>query len=116
MPGPAVPRQQPGGPPGRPGAGAASAVPPALWNGPSTDSLPVADDWAWDDSNWDPAASLTAQEIAALAALDRAGQPADDWEDFPGDAALRSGLIRGESASGVTVVANWLTYLASRKH
>jgi hypothetical protein len=62
-------------------------VPLAPGNGPSKDSLPVDEDWAWEDGDWDPAASLTAREIAALAALDRADGLSDDWEDMPGDAA-----------------------------
>ena len=85
MPGPAVPGQQPGGPSGGPAAAAAPAVPPAPGNGPSRDGPPAGEDWAWDDGDWDPAASLTAREIAALAALDRADGLSDDWEDMPGD-------------------------------
>src|SRR5262249_51638223 len=36
--------------------------------------------------DWDPAESLTAEEIAALAALDRKGDPAGDWGEDSGDA------------------------------
>ncbi len=42
-----------------------------------------------DDSEWDPAGSLTAREIATLAALDRAGANANDadvWDEGRGDA------------------------------
>jgi len=44
----------------------------------------------WEDSDWDLAGSLTAREIAALAAMDRAGDPADDadaWDPGRCDAA-----------------------------
>jgi hypothetical protein len=43
-----------------------------------------------EDSEWDPAGSLTAEEIATLAALDRASAGADDadaWDEGRGDAA-----------------------------
>jgi hypothetical protein len=87
----AVPGQPPGRPHGGTAAAAAPVVPRPLGNGPSGDG-PSGDGqrgdegWDWDAGDWDPAESLTAQEIAALAALDRAGQPADDWGDGPSDA------------------------------
>jgi hypothetical protein len=46
---------------------------------------PGGDNWDGDGDDWDPAESLTAAEIAALAALDRAGDPVDDWQGEPGD-------------------------------
>jgi len=55
-------------------------------------------------------------ELLAFAAAAHADRNPALLERFPSDAALRSGLIRGESSAGVTVVANWLTYLASRKY
>ena len=63
-----------------------------------------------------PDAALRATERQFSDLLAAAARNPALLERFPSDAALRSGLIRGESASGVTVVANWLTYLASRKH
>ena len=41
---------------------------------------PLSDDegYCWEDSEWDPAESLTARELATLAALDRAHAGADD--------------------------------------
>jgi hypothetical protein len=43
----------------------------------------------WEDTEWDPAGSLTAREIATLAALDRAGgaDDADVWDEGRCDAA-----------------------------
>src|SRR5690348_14058361 len=40
----------------------------------------------WEDEDWDSAGSLTAREIAALAALDRAGDRASDRDDSLRDA------------------------------
>jgi homoserine O-succinyltransferase len=54
--------------------------------------------------------------LATFAGSARADRDPALLERFPADAALRSGLVRGESFAGVTVIANWLTYLASRKH
>jgi len=53
----------------------------------SEPGVPADEGWDWDGDDWDPAQSLTAEEIAALAALDRAGDPACDWGEDPGDAA-----------------------------
>jgi len=54
-------------------------------------------------------------ELAAFAAAARTNRDPVLLDRFPGDAALRSGLIRSESLAGVTVVRNWLGYLAARK-
>jgi len=59
--------------------------PPPRTGGPGDEG------WDWDRDDWDPAGSLTAQEIAALAALDRAGDSEDDRRDDPCDAALDAG-------------------------
>ncbi len=48
--------------------------------------MPADEGWDWDGDDWDPARSLTAAEIAALAALDRESDPADDWDEDPSDA------------------------------
>jgi hypothetical protein len=60
-------------------------------DGLPSDGAPGDEVWDWDGAAWDPADSLTAREIAALAALDRAGDPVADWEDEPGDAAPDAG-------------------------
>jgi hypothetical protein len=44
----------------------------------------------WENDDWDPAGSLTAPEIAALAALDRAGDRTADWDDGLRDGAPRA--------------------------
>ena len=62
MPGFAISAQPSGGPPG--GAGG-----------------------DWDGDEWDLAESLTAAEVAALDALDRAASAVDSWGDDPGDGA-----------------------------
>ena len=49
--------------------------------------MPADEGWDRDGDDWDPAQSLTAEEIAALAALDREGDPAGDWGEDSGDAA-----------------------------
>lgn len=49
--------------------------------------VPTDEGWDRDGDDWDPAQSLAAEEIAALAALDREGDPADDWDEYPDDAA-----------------------------
>jgi hypothetical protein len=92
-----------GQPPGGPPDGPAAAKVPAPLQVPPADSaaamVPVtgsyagggqsgADACCWEDSDWDLAGSLTAREIAALAAMDRAGDPADNADDWDtGDAA-----------------------------
>jgi len=49
--------------------------------------VPADEGWDWDGDDWDPAQSLTAEEIAALAALDSEGDLAGDWGEDSGDAA-----------------------------
>jgi hypothetical protein len=72
VPSPAVPSQ----PPGRGPADAAAS--------PALGGLRRDDEWGWDGDDWDLAQSLTAEEIAALAALDRADDPAGGWADDGG--------------------------------
>src|SRR6516165_3328054 len=55
---------------------AAQAAAGACWGREYLD-----DGCCWDDDDWDLAGSLTAREIAALAALDRAGDRVSDWDD-----------------------------------
>jgi hypothetical protein len=62
-------------------------VPDLAVPGQPRGSKPAAEGWDWDGDDWDPAQSLTAEEIAALAALDREGDPVDDWDEDPSDAA-----------------------------
>jgi hypothetical protein len=85
----------PGQPPTGPADGSVGAMAPAVADSPG-DSLPdgwsmgEGGDWDcgdWDCGDWDLAGCLTAREVAALAALDRAGDPVDDWHDDPGAAA-----------------------------
>jgi homoserine O-succinyltransferase len=54
-------------------------------------------------------------ELAAFAGAARDRRDPELLDRFPGEATLRSGLIRHKSVSGVPVIANWLAYLASRK-
>ena len=72
MPSPAVPSQ----PPGRGPADAAAS--------PALGGLRRDDEWGWDGDDWDLAQSLNAEEIAALAALDCADDPAGGWADDGG--------------------------------
>jgi hypothetical protein len=89
------PGQPPGSPPGDSAAAKAAAplqAPPA---GSAAAMVPVSgryasggqfeDDACWEDGDWDLAGSLTAKEIAALAAMDRAGDPADSADDWDTD-------------------------------
>src|SRR5690348_15315190 len=55
--------------------------------GPSWGREYLDDGGCWEDDDWDPAGSLTAREIAALAALDRADDRASDWDDGLRDSA-----------------------------
>jgi hypothetical protein len=65
-------------------------------------SPPGDDGWEWDGDGWDPVAALSEREIAALDALDQAGQWVDEWAEVSGDTVsagvdaglggLRSGL------------------------
>jgi homoserine O-succinyltransferase len=55
-------------------------------------------------------------ELATFAAAARDRRDPGLLDDFPGDATLRSGLIRHTSVAGVPVIANWLAHLVSRKH
>lgn len=86
-----------GQPPGSPPGGPTAATVPAPLQVAPTDSagamVPVTarysgdgqfgdDVCCWEDSDWDLAGSLTAREIAALAALDRASDPADNTDDW----------------------------------
>ena len=64
-------------PPGTPIL-SAPAAPPG--DGPSWD-----DGRGWNDDGLEWAGSLTAREIAVLAALDRPDDPVDDWDEDPGD-------------------------------
>jgi len=88
----AVPGQPQGGGPGVP-AGAVAPLAPGLRrdrlprNGQPVSDVPADDGWDRDGDDWDPAGSLTAEEIAALAALDREGDPVHDGDEDPGDAA-----------------------------
>src|SRR5690348_5629630 len=98
MPGLAMPGQRLGGPLGgpaaamgpeaaqvTPGASAYAMAPAAA--GPCWGREYLADGGCWEDDDWDPAGSLTAREVAALAALDRAGDRVSDWDDGLRDAA-----------------------------
>jgi hypothetical protein len=94
VPGLAVPGQRLGGPPAAMGPGSAQVTPggsayaiaPAA-AGPCWGREYLDDGGCWEDDGWDPAGSLTAPEIAALAALDRAAGRAGDWDDGLRDAA-----------------------------
>lgn len=88
MPGVAVPGQWLSGPSAATGCAPARLAPGDLAHpmapqaaGPTRDRESSDDGSCWEDSDWDPAGSLTAREIAALAALDRAGDPAVNWDD-----------------------------------
>jgi len=54
-------------------------------------------------------------ELAAFAAAAVADRDPCLLDRFPVDAVLRSSLIRREARSGVRLIANWLSYLASHK-
>ena len=87
MPGLAEPDQRLGSPAAAVGLGTAQltpgdpayATPPAATD-PSRDGEVLADGSCWEDDDWDPAGSLTSREVADLAALDRASDPAADWD------------------------------------
>jgi homoserine O-succinyltransferase/O-acetyltransferase len=54
-------------------------------------------------------------ELAAFAAAAVADRDPGRLDRFPVDAVLRASLVRRELRSGVPLMANWLSYLASRK-
>jgi hypothetical protein len=54
-------------------------------------------------------------ELAAFAAAAVADRDPGRLDRFPVDVVLRSSLIRREFRSAVPLMANWLSYLASRK-
>ena len=97
MSGLAVPGQRLCGPPGGPAAAMGSGAAQETPDGSAYAAAPAAagacwgreyldDGGCWDDDDWDLAGSLTAREIAALAALDRAGDRVSDWDDGQCDA------------------------------
>ena len=74
-----------GGGPLRGAAGAAGEVfPDRCGGGPSGGGVAGGEGWGWDGDEWDLAGALTAPEVAALAALDRADGLAGDWDEDPG--------------------------------
>ena len=74
-----------GGGPLRGAAGAAGEVfPDPCGGGPSGGGVAGGEGWGWDGDDWDLAGALTAREVAALAALDRADGLAGDWDEDPG--------------------------------
>jgi len=110
--------QPPGSPPGGQAVAVAPAPPRVPPVGPAWATAPVAvgspgngkfsddgrhrcweDSDCWEDTEWDSAGSLTAREIATLAALDRADD-ADVWDEGRCDAA--------PMALGCSLAGPWL--------
>ena len=106
-----------GQPPGSPPDGSVAAMAPVPTQvvpvGPPRAMAPAIaghaghgaslDAGCWEDSDCDPAGSLTATQIAALAAMDRAADPADDadnwddgWWDTTSGSRLADPWLRGD--------------------
>ena len=84
--------------------GSAGAMVPATMSypgdGQSGEGQFEDDDCCWEDSDWDLAGSLTTTELAALAAMDRAGDPADNADDWDADRCDGASMPLGSWPAG----------------